>query len=524
MVIGDLLENNARRFPDRTGLVWENRRISWAELNARVNRLANGLIGLGMRSGARVAFMFDNRPELIELYFAIAKAGAVACPILPRSVGREIAYIVNNVGAEALFVDAAYSGRVLDIEEDLVTVTFFAGVGSGHAFSNDYETLIAGSDPAAPGVAVSPDSICTIFHTSGTTGDPKGCILRHRNKIMGRLAALAVCPHVEDDISLIFYPLALSFTTDILLANMLRGITTVLLPRFNPEAVLETIERERVTLAYIIEATFDRLLAHPDLESYDLSSLRYLYATSATKDVSEGIRRFKKMKSFNAKFWNAYGSTEGGGWITHCAPEEIERSLNDPQYSNVFRSIGREAVLCRIDCVDEAGNILPPGETGEMVISAPWLFSGYWNQRRQTNEMLRKGKYFTGDLASRDENGFIFLQGRKKDMIKTGGMNVYPVEVEAVCKSHPKVKEVAVIGVPDSHWGEKVIACVVTKTPVPEKELLAHCKERLAGFKIPKCIRFYDMLPVDKVGKILKRQLREELSGSGMLEEKVHAE
>lgn len=523
MVIGELLGNNAHRFPDRTALVWEDRRISWAELNNRANRLANGLIHRGLAPGTRVAFLLDNRPEIIELYFAIAKAGAIACPILSSSVGREVASIVNNVKAEALFVDAAYCSVIREIEEDLISAALLVGVGAGHSFPDDYEALIGASDPAAPGISVEPDSLCTIFHTSGTTGAPKGCMVRHRNKVMGRLAALVHCPHAEDDISLIFYPLALSFTTDILLANVLRGITTVLLPRFDPEIVLKTIEGERVTLTYVIEATFDRLLSHPVLETCDLSSLRYLYATSATKDTSEGVRRFRKLKGFRAKFWNAYGSTEGGGWITHCGPEEIERSLIDPEYSNVFRSIGREAMLCRIECVDEAGNALPSGETGEMVISAPWLFSGYWNQPGRTAEVLRNGKYYTGDLASRDENGFIFLQGRRKDMIKSGGMNVYPVEVEAVFKSHPKIREVAVIGIPDVHWGEKVVACVAARSPVSEKDILAYCGERLAGYKIPKSIYFYDMLPSDKVGKVLKRQLREELSGVETIERKVHA-
>jgi acyl-CoA synthetase (AMP-forming)/AMP-acid ligase II len=512
MVIGDMVANNARRIPDHVGLIWEGQRITWAQLNDRVNAIANSMIDMGVEPGQRVAFLLDNSKEIVELYFAIAKVGGIAAPILPRSVGREIAYIANNVAASTLFVGADYADLVAGIRQDLPSVKWIVGVGKGHSYSLDYDELLSKSSKKEPGVKVDPNATCTVFHTSGTTGQPKGCILKHKTKILSRLAAIAMTPHVDSDIAMIFYPLTLSFTADMLLSHVLRGIPTVLLPNFDAELMLATIERERVTVAYVIESTFDRLLSHPGLEKYDLSSLRYLYATSATKDASTGIKRFKKLKGFKAKFWNAYGSTEGGGWLTHCGPEDIDRSLTDPTFSNVFRSIGREAILCRIDCVGEDGTLMPPGEIGEMVISAPWLFSGYWNQDEQTAEVLRDGKLYTGDLASKDKNGFVMLEGRKKDMIKTGGINVYPAEIEAVFKENPKVEEVAVVGVPDEHWGEKVIACVVLSEPETESSLLEYCEDKLASFKRPKSVVFYDSLPADKAGKILKRQLRDELT------------
>jgi len=511
LLIGDMITNNARRIPDHEGLICQNERITWRELNQRVNRLANGLVGLGLQPGSRVAFLLNNCKEIVELYYAIAKIGCVSVPIMPRSVGREITYIANNVEASALFVASEHADLVKGIQDELKSVEVILGVGTGHPFSMNYEDLVMKSPDKDPEVKVDPDSICTIFHTSGTTGTPKGCILKHRAKVTSRLSALAHIPHMEDDRALVFYPLTLSFSTDMLQNHVLRGIPTVLLSRFDEIEMLSTIEREHITLAYVIESTFDRLIGHPDLEKYDLSSLRYLYATSATKDASKGIKRFRELKGFRAKFWNAYGSTEGGGWVTHCGPTDIDRSLHDPSFSNVFKSIGREAMLCRIDCLDDDGNLVPIGETGEMVISAPWLFSGYWNLPEQTGEVLRNGQLFTGDLASKDKYGFIYLVGRKKDMIKTGGVNVYPAEIETVLRGNPKVKEVAVVGVPDEHWGEKVIACVVAGANCSEEELLNYCSDKLAGFKRPKSVVFVDSLPKDKVGKILKRELREGL-------------
>lgn len=512
MLIGDLVTNNARRIPDQEGLIWENERITWAQLNRRVNRLANGLVGLGLQPGSRVAFLLNNCKEIVELYYAVAKIGCVSVPIMPRSVGREIAYIANNVETSALIVGSQHGALVEEVREELKSVEVVLGVGDAHPFRDDYEELVGKSSDKEPPIQVNPDSIYAIFHTSGTTGFPKGCVLRHGPKMVGRLSSLAHIPHNEDDRALIYTPLNLSFAADMLHNHVLRGIPTVLLPKFDEVELLETIQRERISLILVIESTFDRLVAHTDLNKYDLSSIRYFYATSATRDAREGIKRLRKVKSFQGRFWNAYGSTEGGGWVTFCSPHDIDRALEDPNFTNVFKSIGREAMLCRIDCVGDDGNLLPPNEIGEMVIISPWLFSGYWNQPEQTSEVLRNGRLFTGDLARKDKNGFIYLEGRKRDMIKSGGINVYPAEVEGILRGYGKVAEVAVVGVPDEHWGEKVVACVVASTPCTEEELLDYCSDKLAGYKRPKSVVFLDSLPKDKVGKVLKRQLREELS------------
>jgi acyl-CoA synthetase (AMP-forming)/AMP-acid ligase II len=512
MLIGDMVTNNARRIPDHEALIWGKERITWDKLNQRVNRLGNGLTRLGLQPGDRVAFLLNNCKEIVELYYAVAKIGCVSAPIMPRSVGREIAHIVNNVGARMLVVSGQYAALVDEIRGDLKSVDLFMGVGESHSFSNDYHELVEKSSVTEPRGKVNSDSIYAIFHTSGTTGRPKGCMQTHGSKMVSNLSLLAHLPHHEDDRAMIFTPLNLSLGADMLHTQVLRGIPTVLLSKFDEIEILETIERERISLTYIIESTFDRFVTHPHLDRYDLSSLRYVWGTSATRDAREGIHRLRKVKSFKGQFWNAYGSTETGGTVTFCSPLDIEKALVDPSFSHIFKSIGRESILSRVDCVDEDGRPLPRGEVGEMVISSPGLFAGYWNQPEQTQDVLREGRFFTGDLARKDEEGFIYLEGRKKDMIKSGGINVYPAEIEQIFRTHSKVAEVAVVGVPDEHWGEKVIACVVAKTPCTEDELLNYCSDKLAGFKRPKSVVFVDSLPKDQYGKILKRELKEGLT------------
>lgn len=489
MLIGDMVTNNARRIPDHEGLICADERISWAELNRRVNRLANGLIGLGLQPGNRVAFLLNNCKEIVELYYAVAKIGCVSAPIMPRSVGREIAYITNNIEATALIVGSQHAALVEEVRGELKSVNFLLGVGKGHPFREDYDELVGKSPETEPQIKVDPDSIYAIFHTSGTTGRPKGCMIKHGSKMISNLCLLVHLPLNEDDRAMIFTPLNLSLGADMLHTHVLRGIPTVVLSKFDEIELLETIERERITSTFVIESTFDRLVAHPDLDRYNVSSIRYLWGTSATRNAREGIKRLRKVKSFQGRFWNAYGSTETGGSVTFCSPDDIDRALEDSKFSHIFKSIGRESMLSRVDCVDDDGNPLPCGEIGEMVISSPGLFSGYWNQPEQTREVLHDGRYFTGDLARKDENGFIYLEGRKKDMIKSGGINVYPAEVEEAMRGHSKVAEVAVVGVPDEHWGEKVVACVVAKKPCTEDELLDYCSDKLAGYKTAEICR-----------------------------------
>jgi acyl-CoA synthetase (AMP-forming)/AMP-acid ligase II len=288
--------------------------------------------------------------------------------------------------------------------------------------------------------------------------------------------------------------------------HVLCGCSTVLMSRFDPAEMLRLIEAERITVLYAMESTFDRLVEHEDLDKIDWASLRSFMATSATRDLRPGVASLKRIKSFHAEVWNGYGSSEGGGWVTFTSPADIDSGDEDSQ-----RSIGRECMLARVDCLGEDGRSVATGDIGELVLSAPWLFAGYWGMPDETAQALRAGRYHTGDLARKDETGRVFLEGRMKDMIKTGGVSVYPAEIEMVLAAHPHVAEVAVVGVTDPEWGEKVVACVIPEGVCEENELIAYCKQELAGYKVPKAIFLTDDFPRDPVGKILKRELREQV-------------
>lgn len=513
MLIGDLLRNTARRVPNSEALVCGDDRLTWDQLNRAVNRLAHGLLAQGLKSGDRVTFILGNTVEAVQLYYALAKIGATAVPVMPRSVAREITHIANSVAASAVIASADQAVAVREAMPQLSGVKSVIGVGASHGLPLDLKAVYAENE-SEPDVVVDPDSTYAIIFTSGTTGTPKGCMLPHRTKVLSRMSMLMHVPYEETDRALLFVPLMASLGADMLHSHVLRGATTVLMPRFDESELLRLIEAERITALYVIESTFDRLIAFPGIADIDWGKLRYFLATSATRDVRTGVTRLKQLKNFRAKFWNGYGCTEGGGWLTFIGSQEIEAAASGADQSENYRSIGRECMQANVDCVDEAGKSVVVGEIGEMTLAAPWLFAGYWDLPEKTAEVLKNGRYHTGDLARKDAAGYVFLEGRMKDMIKTGGVSVYPAEIEMVLKAHPKVKEVAVVGVSDAEWGEKVVACVIATGPVQESELIDYCKHELAGFKTPKRIAFMDDFPRDVVGKILKRELRNQLNAA----------
>ncbi len=509
LLIGDLVTRNARRMPDREALVWQHQRITWSELNARINRLANTLIRLGVTPGSCVVSLLENCPEWVEMHFATAKIGAIAVPIMPRSVPPEIVHIANDVRARVILVGPDGGPSVKAALPQLGNVDTVIGVGAQTAFPVHYDRLIADSSPDEPEIQVDPDSISAVKYTSGTTGKPKGCMRSHRQLLTNTLMYLAQVPKYESDRATISSPFAAGFAVSLLNAYVAAGATTVVLPKFDALNLFQTIEKEKITLAYAILAIFDEFVRHPEIEKFDLSSLRLFTGTSGTQDTLGGMRRLRGLRNFKSRFFNAYGSTEAGGYITYHLPEDFEAELANPALASRVESIGRESLLCRIDCVDDDLKPLPQGEVGEMAVRAPSLFAGYWNQPEETAKVLRGGYLVTGDMAYKDKNGFVFLAGRKRDMIKTGGINVYPAEIESVLATHQKVTDVAVVGIPDEKWGEMVVACVVSKVRCTEEELLTFCADKLAGYKRPKAIHFMDQLPQNETGKIVKKALRD---------------
>ncbi|MBT4671119.1 MAG: AMP-binding protein [Rhodospirillaceae bacterium] len=508
MLIGDLVTNNARRNPAGEALIFEDRRVTWSQLNSRVNRLANALITLGLRPSDRVAYVLGNSIELIELYFAIAKAGGISIGIMPASVGREIAYIAGDVGAKIIVGGAEAAAAIGEASGELASLETLVMVGGG-APAIDYEGLIAAAADTEPGVAIDPNTVFAIKYTTGTTGFPKGCMRTHRQYLTNVLVYQAKVPHYPSDIALISMPISAGLGIHMMTSHAFAGIATVIRPKFDVADMLTWIAAERATMTYCILSLFDRLTDHPGLDQADLSSLRLLTGTSATGDSRPGMLRIKANPTFKGGFVNAYGSTETGGYVSYMLPHEVEAALISDAKPDRMSSLGTEAPLFRIEAVDEDGQPVAPGEFGEMIVSGPSMLEGYWNRPEDTAAVLKDGWLITGDVILKDEAGYIWLSGRKRDMVKTGGVNVYPAEIEAVLGEHPKVSLIAVVGVPDPKWGEKVVACAVADENCSAAELIDFCAGKLAGYKKPKDIFFFDALPTNAVGKLVKKDIAE---------------
>lgn len=505
MLIGDLVTNNARRIPDSTALVFEDQRPSWRRLDERSNRVANALIKLGIRPGDRVTYIVANSIELVELYFGIAKTGAISAGILPRSVGREIDYIVNDLAAKVLVVGPEAAPVVGEIQGQLRSVEAIVSIGSD-AFL-PYEKLLAQASAEAPNVPIDSDDVFAVKYTTGTTGFPKGCMRTHRGYLTNVLVYLAKVPHLATDIAGIGMPLSAGLGIHMLTTHVTAGIPTVLRPKFDVADLLDTIARERVSISFALLSLFDQFVEHPALADADLTSLRILTGTSATGDSRPGMLRIKANPTFKGGFANSYGSTETGGYVTYMTPSETDEALPSAAKPDRMSSLGTEAPMFRVSAVDEDMREVPVGEFGEMVVRGPSITKGYWNRPDDTAKAFRDGWLVTGDLIRKDKDGFIWLSGRKRDMIKTGGVNVYPAEIEAVLGEHPKIDQIAVIGMPDKRWGEKVVACVVSRSGCTEAEVMDLATKNLAGFKKPKNVLFFESLPSNEVGKIVKKDL-----------------
>ncbi|MET8947902.1 AMP-binding protein [Streptomyces sp. NPDC004542] len=503
MFIANCLEQNARVRPDRPAVTFGDRGHTWSQLLERVHRVSNMLISHGATPGTPVVSVLANSLELVELQLACLAIGAVYVPVMPTSVHREIELVVRDSAARIVVCDPAFVADLVSAAPDVRVIA----VGGAQPGATDYATAVAAASGTDPRVSVPTDAVAAIRYTSGTTGVPKGCVTTHDRLAWATAIYLTRMRLDPDDRATLSSPLSAGLGIALLHVYVCAGISMWVLPRFDPEQLLDLIERERITLVYAIESTFARLSRSPSVLTRDLSSVRLMYANSPGKDAAEGFRTLRANPTWRGGFFNAYGSTEAGGSVTFNLPEDIDEALSDPALAARTESIGRDAPFCRIECLDDDGRPVPDGEVGELVISAPSVFAGYLGHEEASAAVLRDGRLFTGDLAHRDSAGFVHLAGRKREMIKSGGLNVYPAEVEMVLSRHPDVLEAAVVGVPDQKWGEMVVAFVVVRPGCDAERLKTHCAEHLAGYKRPKEITLVEALPKGETGKILKRAL-----------------
>jgi fatty-acyl-CoA synthase len=512
LTLGQMLAVHARLSPDRIGARDLDRAMTFGQWNERSCRLANALLGLGLSKGDRVAILAYNCVEWVEIYAATAKAGLVAVPINFRLVGPEVRFIVENAEASAFIVQDELAGVVEDVRADLpIQAGNFIHFGSRPcpAGYRAYEDLIAAASGGEPGQPVSPSDPWMLMYTSGTTGKPKGAIRSHRGgSLLSLVTEIELGIHRNDG-ALLVMPMCHANSLYFFGAFSYCGAVTTVYSRksFDPEHCIKTLAEGGSTFTSLVPTHYIMMLGLPAAvrERYDLDRVTKLMISSAPArpDTKRAVMEMFR----NSGLFELYGATEVG-WATMLHPHEQFTKLG---------SVGRECVgSAPIKLLDENGNEVPDGEPGELYMSNPYLFDGYWKLPEKTAEAFR-GEYCTvGDMARRDPDGYIHLVDRKSNMIISGGENIYPSEVEAAVGAHPLVKDVAVIGLADAKWGERVHAAVVLNegASLSEAELLEWCKDRLAGYKRPRTCSFLrdEEMPRNATGKILHRVLKTKLT------------
>jgi long-chain acyl-CoA synthetase len=499
----DMINDNARRYPDKIAFQQERDSYTYGQVNQRINSLVKGLSHLGVGKGDRVGILAANCPRYFEL-FGLAKAGRVCVPLNYRMVGRELSYLIHNSELSALVVESDFVEVIESIRDQLQGVRVFICLDGEARGMESYERLIDAYPPDEPTDEVEPDDPCAIFYTSGTTGWPKGAIHTHRS-----LVSEASFPHrglSSDDIVLCVMPFFhVGGSAAHLIPAFAAGATMVIHRRFDETDVLETIEKERISYVFLVPTMILRLLESPAFDHFDLSSLRAIGYTGSPIPL-EGLR--KGIARFGNVFFQELGQTET---LNMTVLRRDEHKLEGSATAlRRLESAGKPVVEGELRIVDDKGKEVPVGEPGEIVARSPRIMQGYWGMPEETARTLRDGWLHTGDVGRMDGDGYIYLVDRKKDMIISGGENIYSREVEEVLYMHPAVLEAAVVGVPDEKWGESVKAVVVLRPGVDgaEEELIDFCKQNLASYKKPRSVEFWNDLPKTASGKIKKEEIR----------------
>jgi acyl-CoA synthetase (AMP-forming)/AMP-acid ligase II len=499
MNISELLARNARKFPDKTAFIDGEIELSYAEVDRTVNRLASSLSRLGIRQGDKVILYMPNTKEFVYAYFAVLRLGAIIVPVNARLTAAEVKYIIDHSEAKAVIAHDWIYHELASLVGQGDVIWIKTGEEENSWFSLSELIASGTSDPIV--CPLTEDAEATILYTSGTTGKPKGVLFTHRN-----VFAVATMIAIETKIdrhSRILHMMPLSHSAPLHLffvGGTYVGATHVLASAFSPEALLELVEQHEITHFFGAPVAYLLTAKHPRLHEYDLSSVRYWTYGGAPLSRDEVLFIAKQFRT--DRLMCLYGLTEAGPNGTYLSPEEHAAKAG---------SVGKYAALhCELKIVDDHGKEVPPGEIGEIVLRGESVMKGYYKDEEKTKETIKDGWLYTGDLARRDEDGYIWVVDRKKDMIISGGVNIFPKEIEDVLRTHPDIADVAVVGVPHPEWGETVKAFVVVSKPL--ENLADECKRflkgKIADYKIPRLYEQIDELPRNATGKILKQVLR----------------
>jgi len=501
MTTKDLFLRSVRRYPQKTAVIDGTYKYSYSELNHECNRLANGLLDRHVGKGDRIGLLTKNCKEFVISYLAVTKIGAVLVPLNHRCVARELEYMLSDCDAKALIFEAEFREMVARLKNPLPGLRTYISVGkTGLSFGEEFDEVLSSAKSAEPGIECLEDDECTILYTSGTTGRPKGAVITHRARVWATVNVMSDGSVETEGIALEGGPLFHTGTTNIsLLPHLAAGATVILIPQLDPISIAEAIQREKVTHICTVPTVLHTMLEKGIFDRYDLSSLRNVYYGASTiplKDLENILSKLPRVS-----FFQGYGQTES-----------TQLTVLKPEYTrSKFGSTGKAHMLVDLRVVDEKDEDVLPGETGEVITRGPHVMNGYLNLPEANEESFRNGWFHTTDVARIDEEGFITIVGRKKDMIISGGENIYPREIELVLNGHSKILEAAVFGIPHPKWVESVSAAVVLKKgeTLTEEEVIDYCKKNLASYKKPTKVIFCESFPRNDTGKIMKEKLKE---------------
>jgi acyl-CoA synthetase (AMP-forming)/AMP-acid ligase II len=511
MLLSDVPAIAAHHAPGQIAVRFQDRTMTYAELKARCWRLSNALVEI-TEPGDRVAILAENCPEYVECYYGVPGASLALTLLNYRLAARELAYIIGNAAPRVLVVEPKYLPTIRQIRHEIPSVQRILLIGEQAEDCEGYDSFVAGGAPTEPTRRPAESDLCWLLYTSGTTGLPKGAMLSHRNLMAAVVNSMCAWESAPTEVCMFTFP-QFHVAGYVMPMYHLRCWPVVLLRSFDAEALLRNVETWGVTNTAMAPTMIAMLLEDPGTARFDLSSLRRI-GYGASSMPAEVLRR-ARAKWPGVGFSTGFGMTELSGNVMFMSPADHDRAAEHGL--PILRSVGRQMPLARVRVVDDEGRDVPAGTPGEIVIKGDQVLTGYWRNPEATASSFFDGWFRSGDVGQWDEDGYLYIVDRKKDMILTGGENVYPREVEEILYEHPAVVEAAVIGAPDPKWGEKVVAVVCTRDEVTGADLVAFIRERIASYKKPRHVVFIDTLPKNASGKVLKRELRDRIAAGELV-------